>query len=123
MATQSTMSYQQATEQAIQLKKQGMTYPKIEEHFKAMGYKSPKTKEPVGHLAIRHMVTKAEKDRKQQAKKESKEEEKEIQLVSAGFRETVRKLAEVPGIDENTFLNLMKALVTQQEKQGKRATA
>jgi hypothetical protein len=119
MATASTMSYEQARDQAIQLKKQGMTYPKIEEHFKAIGYKSPKTKDYVGALAIRHMVTKEEK----KAKKEVIQEEKEIQLVSAGFRETVRKLAEVPGIDENTFLSLMKALITQQEKQGKRATA
>ncbi len=113
------MTYEQAREQAKQLKKQGMTYPKIAAHFEAIGYKSPKTKDYVGALAIRHMVTKEEKA----AKKEIEQEGKEIQLVSAGFRETVRKLSEIPGIDENTFLNLMKALVTQQEKQSKRASA
>ncbi len=113
----STMTYEQAREQAIKMHQQGMTYPKIEQHFRQIGYKSPRTKDFVGALAIRHMVTKAD----QQVKKEVKEEEREMHVSTAGFRDTVRKLAEVPGIDENTFLHLMKALIDQQERKTKRA--
>lgn len=117
-----SMTYEQAQQQAIQLKKQGMTYPKIEEHFRNIGYKSAKTKDFVGALAIRHMVTSVEskaKKESRQARREDEQEEKMMAVTGAGFRETVRKLAEVPGIDEGTFLNLIKALMTQHDRQGK----
>jgi hypothetical protein len=58
----STISYEQAVEQAITLRKQGVTYPKIQEHLKKAGYISPHSNQPVGHQALRAMVNKAEKE-------------------------------------------------------------
>lgn len=111
----SEMTHEWAVEQAKQLRTQGKTYPEIEEHFKRIGYVSPKTKKPVGHLAIRHMVTASDKKEKQ----EFKEEEKSMKLIAPHFRDTVRKICEIPGIDEETFMGLLKALMVQQEQKNK----
>ncbi len=57
-----TMTYDEAIQQAVTLRKQGLTYPAIEEHLKKAGYISPHSKGPVGSLAVRAMVSRASKD-------------------------------------------------------------
>ena len=111
----SSMTYEQARDQAIKLHKQGMTYPKIEEHLRNAGYKSARTKDFVKALAIRHMVTQVDVKRKKEELEDAREE-KELKLAGAGFKETVKRLSDVPGIDEDTFVNLVEALIAQRHK-------
>lgn len=62
------MSYQEAVQQAITLRNQGLTYPAIANHFKQMGYKSPFSRKEIGHLAVRTMIKKFEAE-EQKAKR------------------------------------------------------
>ena len=55
-----SMTYEQALEQATTLRKQGLTYPAIEEHLRKAGYISPHSKGPIGSLAIRAMISRAD---------------------------------------------------------------
>ncbi len=57
-----TITYKQAIQQATQLRKQGLTWPAIAAHLAKIGYVSPFTKQPVGHLAVRHMVVSPQKE-------------------------------------------------------------
>jgi hypothetical protein len=113
MGSGSNMTYEQAVEMATKMHQQGISYPKIEDHFKKIGYRSSRTKKPVGALAIRHMVKSTElKDKKQDLA-----EEKVMHVVSGGFRDTVRKLSDL-NVDDDTFASLLKALVEKHERNG-----
>jgi hypothetical protein len=93
------LSYQEATQQAVQLRKQGLTYPKIEEHLRTLGYVSPFTRKAVGHLTVRNMVVAAEKALETQDKKDETAETKETMLVSSPKQQTLDQIGKVCVMD------------------------
>lgn len=112
-----TMTYDQATEQAVKLHNQGMTYPKIEEHFRAIGYTSPRTKKAVGSLAIRHMVTQYEAREKAELKQEEAEVSRPLEMVSPvrDILAAVEKVLDIDGISASIKLKMVKNLLANDE--------
>lgn len=108
------MTYEQATQQALNLRNQGITYPKIEEHLRAAGYVSSRTKKPVSALAVRHMVTEAQLREKQELKDEKSGVEfrsKDMDVI-----DTLKKLLAIPEVSSSMKLKLVKALIVEEDK-------
>ena len=105
-------SYEEACEQAYKLRKQGLSYPKIAEHFQKSGYKSPKTKDYVGHLTARHMAEVFKKELEEEQREELKDEkliEKKL-LVTSPVQDTlyaVEQLLSMEGIPDKVKINLV----------------
>lgn len=102
-----TLTYKQAALQAQQLRSQGATWPKIAEHLKSVGYTSPFTKEPVGHLTVRNMVVKPTNE---------PAEEVPVMTVSSPKAETleaIKKLLAVEGMNVSDQYELVEYLLTR----------
>lgn len=107
------MNYEQAVQQSVTLKRQGLTYPKIEQHLKDIGYVSARTKKPVTALAVRHMVTQAELRDKKEAAVEAKQSEQAIKFSSPEYNTVVavKRLLDMEEIASSIKLKLIRALV------------
>lgn len=53
------MTYDEAMQEVVKLRSEGLTYPAIEKQLKKAGYVSPHSNRPVGSLAVRAMVNRA----------------------------------------------------------------
>lgn len=106
---QMSLSYEQAQEQAVKLHNQGVPYMKIQEHLKAAGYTSSRTKKPVSYVTVRKMVT--EKEAAQT--KAAKAEERQIALSSpkAERLEAVKKILSLDGLSVDTQLDILRAMI------------
>jgi hypothetical protein len=111
------MTKEQAVSQAAQLHRQGKTWPEIEEHFKKIGYKSPKTGKAIGHLAIRHMVKTAELKGKKQAKKDVEEDVRDMHVSGPSLRDMVKEISSLK-VDDTMFAHLLKALLAKYDSNG-----
>lgn len=108
------LSYEQACEMAYKMREQGVTFPKIADHFKAIGYKSAKTKEAVGSLSARHMAAVHEKLIKQELKEE-KEEDAKIYVVSpvGDVLSAVEKILDFSGVSDKMKISMAKSLIRE----------
>lgn len=113
-AANSVLSYEQAAELALKLKRQGRTYAEIEAHLKGINYVSGRTHRPIKEMAIRYMINKAEKD-EQVEKRMEKEEEK--QYANTAKRDAdLRILLASRDLPVDLKLELIEALVNYQPK-------
>lgn len=101
------MTYEQATQQALQLRKQGLTYPKIAEHLKAAGYRSPYSRGEIGHLAVRQMVIKAEKS----AEKVEETKVSEVRAPKVEIFDAMKELLAVKSLSPEVKLRLIQHML------------
>lgn len=114
-----TMTYQQAVDQATKLRTQGLTYKQIEDHLKAAGYVSARTKQPIKEMAIRYMVTKEEAEIKKAAKDEI-QDEKPIHVTVGSqsvedFKKELRVLLSLEGISKDTKDKLLEVMMAPRQ--------
>jgi uncharacterized membrane protein len=113
------LTYEQAQAQAVQLRAQGQSYPAIEEHLKKIGYISPFTRKPVGHLAVRVMVTKAtqeaQRDKVNGAKLDKEEAPIMVSSPKGDMLDVIKALLTATQLDVNMRLKLIKLAVNNTE--------
>ncbi len=113
------LSYDQACEQAVQLRRQGLTYPKIQEHLQRVGYVSPFSHGPVGHLAVRTMIQKRAGDVKKGDKptlvQPMVDTPHEVSAPKAELLEAIKTIADMPNVGVDMRLKLVKHLLKTAE--------
>lgn len=116
--TATRVTYPDALKQAVQLRRQGATYPEIAEHLAKIGYRSPKTRAPLKEMAVRLMVTDYEK--KEAAEREASGAEDRPMYVTtderaeeARLRERLRTLATLPLFTPEQRLTLVLAVLNE----------
>lgn len=103
------LSHKEAVEQAVKLRKQGVPYSDITEHLAKAGYRSTRTSRPVTEMGVRYMVSAAEK-----ARHEDREEV--MQVTTASLGEVIKRLVDLPGVDEETKLQLVESLIASRKR-------
>jgi hypothetical protein len=118
------MTYDQAVQEIVKLRQQGKTFPEIEAHMKTIGYKSPRTKAPVTHLACRHMFEKFNEKKSTSTVKAEKREFHDEKLVgvkssaSQSYENIVADIQKIIALDlfsNSTKVKIIKALANGEE--------
>lgn len=102
------LSHKEAVEQAIRLRKQGVAFSEITQHLAKVGYKSARTARPVTEMGVRYMVSNAEK-----ARHEDREEV--MQVTTASLGEVIKRLVDLPGVEEEIKLQLVESLLASRK--------
>lgn len=106
-----TMTYQQAVQQARQLKKQGVQWKKIEEHLQKAGYVSERTGKPIKELAIRYMIDRADRQDRAEIQEEAKEEKMYVVAADNSFKDNFKTLMTAGGFSAEMRLKLLEVLM------------
>lgn len=117
----SRVSYEEARQQAAQLRRTGSTYPEIAEHLAKIGYRSPKTRQPLKEMAVRLMVADHERAAAAEAaEREAAARDEQPMLVSIDeraaverLREALRTLATLPMFSSDQRLTLIMAVLNE----------
>lgn len=102
------LSHKDAIDQAVKLRKQGVAFSKITEHLAKAGYRSARTARPVTEMGVRYMVSNAEKARHD-------DHEEVMQVTTASLVEVIKRLADLPGVNEETKLQLVESLLASRK--------
>ena len=92
------MTQQDAYDQAVKLRNQGLKWEAIADHLKNAGYISARTGKPLGHLAVRHMVVAVEKREQELAKKD--EQERKPTIVAGTDNDEIAGLQKILGMHD-----------------------
>lgn len=105
------MTYQQAASQARQLKRQGSSWKDIEIHLEKAGYISERTHRPIKELAIRQMIDRTERQEREEAMIEAKEEKMYVTTEDSSFKEDFKTLMTAGGFSPEMRLKLLGVLL------------